>query len=294
MPAPERYAVIGHPISHSLSPRIHSLFAAQSGRSLLYEAIDVSPQELPAMVRGFFTGRGRGLNVTLPHKQAVMALLDRCSDAARDAGAANTLWSDPDGGLVGDNTDGLGLVRDLQHILGVSLAAQRVLLLGARGAARGVLAPLLALAPRELVIANRDPARAAALAGQFGSLVRWCALSALATAGATRSVGAVGAIGPGPFDLFLNASAASLSDELPPLSAALLHAGTVCYDLASALRATAFVTWARRAGAAAAYDGLGMLVEQAAEAFERWHGVRPDTAAVLASLRADIPVEPAQ
>lgn len=283
MPAPERYAVIGHPISHSLSPRIHTLFAAQTGRSLRYEAIDVSPPELTATVRGFFAGGGRGLNVTLPHKQAVMALLARCSDAARDAGAANTLWSDAGGGLIGDNTDGLGLVRDLQHNLGVSVAARRVLLLGAGGAARGVLGPLLALAPRELLIANRDPARAAALAGQFGPQVRSCALSALATPGTP------GAPDADAFDLILNATAASLSDELPTLSARLLHAGTVCYDLAYGLRETAFVAWARRAGAAAAYDGLGMLVEQAAEAFERWHGVRPDTAAVLASLRARIP-----
>ena len=286
MPAPERYAVIGHPISHSLSPRIHTLFAAQTGRSLRYEAIDVSPRELARMVRGFFAGGGRGLNVTLPHKQAVMDLLQRCSDAAREAGAANTLWSDRDGGLVGDNTDGLGLVRDLQHNLGVPVTARRVLLLGAGGAARGVLGPLLALAPRELVIANRDAARAAALAEQFGPQVRSCALSTLA---------APGALGADAFDLILNATAASLSDELPTLSAALLHAGTVCYDLAYALRETAFVAWARRAGAAAAYDGLGMLVEQAAEAFQRWHGVRPDTAAVLASLRAHSAAgEPAQ
>ncbi|HEX4052416.1 MAG TPA: shikimate dehydrogenase [Steroidobacteraceae bacterium] len=280
MPAPERYAVIGHPISHSLSPRIHTLFAAQCGRALRYEAIDVLPEQLATTVHSFFANGGRGLNVTLPHKQAVMGLLSRCSEAASRARAVNTLWSEPAGGLVGDNTDGLGLVRDLQQNLGVSVAARRLLLLGAGGAARGVLGPLLALGPRELVLANRDAARAQALAAEYGPQVRACALTALAAGGGSAVAG---------FDLLLNATAASLSDELPALSPALLQAGTVCYDLAYALHETAFVAWARRAGAAAAYDGLGMLVEQAAESFQRWHGVRPDTAAVLRALRADMP-----
>lgn len=280
MPAPERYAVIGHPISHTLSPRIHTLFAAQTGRVLRYEAIDVLPEQLATAVRGFFADGGRGLNVTLPHKQAVMRLLSRCSEAASRARAVNTLWSDADGGLVGDNTDGLGLVRDLQQNLGVPIAAHRLLLLGAGGAARGVLGPLLALGPREMVIANRDAARAQALAAEFGPPVRACALAVLA---------APGTIAPAGFDLILNATAASLSGELPPLSAALLHARTVCYDLAYALRETAFVAWAHRVGAASAHDGLGMLVEQAAESFERWHGVRPETADVLKMLRAERP-----
>jgi shikimate dehydrogenase len=280
MPAPERYAVIGHPISHSLSPRIHTLFGAQTGRALRYEAIDVLPQQLATTVQEFFAGGGRGLNVTLPHKQAVIGLLSRCSEAARRARAANTLWRDPEGSLVGDNTDGVGLVRDLQENLGVSVAARRLLLLGAGGAARGVLGPLLALGPGELVIANRDAARAQALAAEYGSHVQACALAVL---GSPSGIGAAG------FDLILNATAASLSDELPVLSPALLHARTVCYDLAYALHETAFVGWARRAGAAAAHEGLGMLVEQAAESFERWHGVRPDTAAVLSALRADRP-----
>jgi shikimate dehydrogenase len=279
MPAPERYAVIGHPISHSLSPRIHTLFAAQTGRALRYVAIDVLPGQLETQVRDFFAGGGRGLNVTLPHKQAVMALLSRCSEAASRARAANTLWSDPRAGLAGDNTDGLGLVRDLQENLGVPIAARRLLLLGAGGAARGVLGPLLALGPHELVIANRDAARAEALAEEFGPQVQACALGMLA---APNDIAAAG------FDLILNATAASLSNELPTLSPALLHARTVCYDLAYGLRETAFVAWARRLGAAA-YDGLGMLVEQAAESFERWHGVRPDTAPVLGTLRTDAP-----
>ena len=280
MPAPERFAVIGHPVSHSLSPRIHALFSAQTGRPLRYDAIDVPPQRLATTVQKFFADGGGGLNVTLPHKQAVIGLLSRCSEAARRAGAANTLWRDPDGSLVGDNTDGVGLVRDLQQNLGVSVAARRVLLLGAGGAARGVLGPLLALGPRELVIANREAARAQALAAESGSPVHACALAVLASPSETGGVG---------FDLILNATAASLSNQLPALSPALLHAGTVCYDLAYALHETAFVAWARRAGAAAAHDGLGMLVEQAAESFERWHGVRPDTAAVLSALRAQRP-----
>lgn len=277
MPTPERYAVIGHPISHSLSPRIHALFAAQTARTLRYEAIDVPPERLEAEVRGFFAAGGRGLNVTLPHKQAVIGLLSRCSEAASRARAVNTLWADAAGGLVGDNTDGIGLVRDLQHNLALTIADRRVLLLGAGGAARGVLAPLLALAPQELVIANRDAARAQALAVEFGSAVHALPLAALASAGEGADPG---------FDLILNATAASLADALPALSPALVRAHTVCYDLAYALHDTAFVTWARRAGAAAAYDGLGMLVEQAAESFRLWHGVRPLTAPVLAALRA--------
>ncbi|HWG76066.1 MAG TPA: shikimate dehydrogenase [Steroidobacteraceae bacterium] len=284
MPAPERYAVIGHPISHSLSPRIHTLFAAQTGRALRYEAIDVLPEQLAMAVRAFFAGGGRGLNVTLPHKQAVLGLLSRCSEAASHARAVNTLWSDAEGALVGDNTDGIGLVRDLQQNLGVPVAARRLLLLGAGGAARGVLGPLLALAPRELVIANRDVARAevlAAVAHDAGSIpVRAIALSAL---GQDTPPGQSGTAG---FDLILNATSTSLSNELPPLSPRLFGPGAVCYDLAYALHETSFVRWARHHGASAAHDGLGMLVEQAAEAFHLWHGVRPDTAPVLAALRS--------
>ena len=278
MPAPERFAVIGHPVSHSLSPRIHALFALQTGRVLRYEAIDVPPGQLERQVRDFFVGGGRGLNVTLPHKQAVMGLLSRCSEAARRAMAANTLWSDPDGGLVGDNTDGLGLVRDLQENLGVPLAGRRVLLLGAGGAARGILAPLMRLSPRELIIANRDAARAEALAAmahrQGDDVVHAVALGALGQLTATG------------FDLVLNATAASLSSQLPQLPSELIGPRTVCYDLAYSLRETSFVGWARRHGASAAYDGLGMLVEQGVISIRHWTGVDPDTAVMRRALEA--------
>ncbi len=274
MPAPDHYAVIGHPIAHSLSPRIHTLFSQQTGRPLRYEAIDVSPDALTTRVRDFFAAGGRGLNVTVPHKQSVMALLSRHSEAVRLAGAANTLWRDADGGLAGDNTDGVGLVRDLQDNLGLSVRGSRLLLLGAGGAARGVLAPLQALSPREVLIANRHEARALALA----ALPATAPVRAVALAALDREL-------EQPFDLILNATSASLSGELPALPATLMARHTVCYDLAYSLNETGFVRWARAAGAAAAHDGLGMLVEQAAEAFRIWHGVLPSTAPVIAALR---------
>ena len=282
MPADERFAVIGHPIAHSLSPRIHALFATQTGRRLRYSAIDVPPDALAIQVQRFFDEGGRGLNVTVPHKQAVMALLADCSAAARRAGAANTLWRDAAGALLGDNTDGIGLVRDLRDNLGVAIHARRVLLLGAGGAARGILAPLLAQGPAELLIANRDGARAAALVAGLDGPVRACALAELVDSAPGAGTGT------GTYDLILNATAASLTTTLPSLSPSLIGAHSTCYDLAYAQQDTAFVTWARRAGAAAAYDGLGMLVEQAAESFWLWHGIRPQTAPVLAQLRPRI------
>jgi shikimate dehydrogenase len=270
-PAPDRYAVIGHPIAHSRSPWIHAQFARQTGEHIRYEAIDIAPTELAPRLRLFFAQGGRGLNVTVPHKQAVLPLLDELSDRARIAGAVNTVIGQPDARLRGDNTDGSGFVRDLTHNLKVSVAAQRVLLLGAGGAARGLLAPLLALEPAELVIANRSPARAAELARRFAGhgAVRGCGFEQL---------------GSQPFELIINATAAGLEQQLPPLPVAVLEAAAICYDLAYAGGNTRFVHWARAHGVARSVDGTGMLVEQAAESFMLWRGVRPDTAPVLAAL----------
>ncbi len=276
------FAVIGHPIAHSLSPRIHTLFGEQTGRALSYEALDVAPEALESRVRGFFAAGGRGLNVTIPHKQAVMPLLSECAEAARIAGAVNTLWARADGGLAGDNTDGIGLVRDLTDNLKLPIARRRVLLLGAGGAARGVLAPLLQLAPRELLIANRDVARARELVANFA-----------AQAGAARvllqpvALGALDAMAAEPADLILNATAASLAQQIPPVPAALIGPRTVCYDLAYGPKSAGFLAAMRAHGARAVHDGLGMLVEQAAAAFQIWHGVRPQTAPVLAALRRE-------
>jgi shikimate dehydrogenase len=273
MPVPDRYAVIGHPIAHSRSPQIHGLFAQQTHQNMSYGALDAPPEELAPRLREFFATGGRGLNVTVPHKEAVIALSASLSARARTAGAANTLLQDAAGRLIADNTDGAGLVRDLTHNLRIAVRAQHVLLLGAGGAARGVLAPLLELEPRALVIANRAVERALALASAFGAL------------GPVRASGYAELEGQ-RFDLIVNATAASLQAQLPPLPLTVLGAGTICYDLAYAASDTRFTQWAREHGASQAYMGLGMLVEQAAESFYLWRGVRPDTAPVLAALGA--------
>ncbi len=271
-PEPDRYAVIGHPIAHSLSPWIHAQFAQQTRQNLSYTSLDVEPAELPARLREFFR-HGLGLNVTVPHKQAVLELLDELQEPARIAGAVNTIVRRADGRLQGDNTDGLGLVRDLCVNLGIPLTARRVLLLGAGGAARGVLAPMLALGPAAIVIANRSQDRARELAQRFASLGP--------VVGATFAE-----LEAQSFDVIVNATSAALAGELPPLPAELLRRAQICYDLSYGRPAQRFLQWARQQGAARCFDGAGMLVEQAAESFQRWRGVRPDTAPVLAALRA--------
>jgi shikimate dehydrogenase len=271
MKAPDRYAVLGHPISHSRSPWIHASFAAQTRQAMSYEAIDVEPVQFAPFVREFFAGGGRGLNITLPHKMAAVALATQQSDAARLAGAVNTLWPDAAGRLCADNTDGVGLARDLGVNLGIELGGQRVLLLGAGGAARGVLTELLKAAPAELIIANRTRARAEELAAQFAGAVP------------VRGV-ALAELPPPTFDLIINATSASLAGEMPALSPQLLTRDSVCYDLAYQSGGTTFMQWARVQGARQVYGGIGMLIEQAAESFWLWRGVQPDTAPLLAEL----------
>jgi shikimate dehydrogenase len=271
MPAPDRYAVIGHPISHSRSPRIHRLFAQQYHQYMTYSAIDVPPEQLTAWVANFFATEGRGLNVTVPHKQALLTIPSRLSERARMAGALNTLARDAQGQLIGDNTDGVGLVRDLTEHLGLTITAHRLLLLGAGGAARGVVAPLLELMPAQLTIANRTLERAVALERAFAPLgpVRATTLSELHGAS---------------FDLIINATAASLQGEVLAVPASVLGKQAACYDMAYGDEDTAFLRWAREHGAARACMGLGMLIEQAAESFYLWRGVRPNTAGVRAAL----------
>lgn len=274
MPA-DRYAVIGHPVAHSLSPRIHALFAQETRDSLEYTAIDVAPERLAREVREFFAGGGRGLNVTVPHKQAAMSLVDELSPRARRAGAVNTLALDVASGRVhGDTTDGVGLVIDLTSNLGIAIGRRRVLLVGAGGAARGVLEPLLACAPAQLVIANRTVERAAALAREWSR------------EGPVRAAPLTLPDDPAPFDLIIQATAAGLAAEAPALPRRCVGPRTICYDMSYGRRETPFVRWARAAQAASCHMGLGMLVEQAAESFRIWRGVRPDTAPVLAALRA--------
>ena len=271
---PDRYAVMGHPIAHSKSPFIHRRFAAETGEPVAYDALLAEPGDFVAAVERFRAQGGRGLNVTIPFKQEAFALARRRTDRAERAGAVNTLWFEGDR-VCGDNTDGVGLVRDLTRNLAVELEAQSVLLLGAGGAARGVIGPLLDERPGRLVIANRTASRAVDLAGRFESQ-------------GPVSATAFGALPADGFDVVLNATAASLSGELPPLPPGTLRAGGVAYDTAYAARPTPFVEWGEEEGAAIACDGLGMLVEQAAESFRIWRGCEPRTGPVIAALRAEL------
>lgn len=262
----DRYAVFGNPIAHSKSPLIHAQFATQTGQDLVYEAILAPLDGFAESLRRFVTEGGRGANVTVPFKEEAYAICASRTPRAELAGAVNTLIAE-NGGLRGDNTDGAGLVADLTRNLGLELRGRRILLLGAGGAARGVIGPLLDCGPARLFIANRTAHKAVELARHFGREVEGGGFEAAAT----------------PFDLVINATAASLGGELPPLSPAVFAPGALAYDMMYG-RETPFMAFARAHGAATA-DGLGMLVEQAAEAFHLWRGVRPDTAPVIASLR---------
>jgi shikimate dehydrogenase len=268
----DHYAVMGNPIAHSKSPRIHALFADQTGEALEYRAILVEPDGFIAAVEAFRDSGGKGLNITVPFKQQAWSLATVRSTRAELAGAVNTLSIGPDGDLSGDNTDGAGLVRDLLHNHRARLAGQRILLLGAGGAARGVLAPLLAENPDLLVIANRTAAKAVELARLFCEL------------GHTEGCGLDGVAGQ-PFDIIINATAASLTGDVPAIAGDTVTPETWCYDMMYGDRPTAFMEWARTQGATRVVDGLGMLVEQAAESFYIWRRVRPDTAPVIAALR---------
>jgi shikimate dehydrogenase len=263
---------MGNPIAHSKSPRIHMLFAAQTDQYLHYEAILVALDGFAAALERFQQAGGKGLNVTVPFKREAWECMDRRSPRAESAGAVNTIVLDDDGSRYGDNTDGVGLVRDLTANHGVVLARRRLLVLGAGGAVRGVLQPLIEQEPERIVIANRTVARAEELAERFGSGVelQGCGFEALAGRA---------------FDVVINGTAASLQGELPPLPAGILAAGACCYDMMYGDRPTAFMEWGQEQGAARCLDGLGMLVEQAAESFQLWRGVRPQTAPVIAALR---------
>lgn len=269
------YCVFGNPIAHSKSPAIHAAFAQQTGEDLRYEARLVAVDGFFAAISDFVAEGGRGANVTVPFKEEAYRRCDRLSDRAARAGAVNTLQF-IDGGVYGDNTDGAGLVRDIRVNLGRSLAGQRILLLGAGGASRGVIAPLLAEKPVALVIANRSPDKAQQLSAAFADLA----------AGAVLSGGAFAQLAGQQFDIVINATSASLSGDSLPLPAGIFAPGSLAYDMMYGKGETPFLAQARAQGAAHWADGLGMLVEQAAEAFTVWRGKRPETAGVLASLRA--------
>ena len=267
----DRYCVFGNPVGHSKSPAIHAAFARQTAQDVAYEAILAPLGEFSETVQAFIEAGGRGANVTVPFKEEAFLLCTRRTPRAGLAGAVNTLSFD-DKGILGDNTDGAGLLRDITLNLGCPIEGRRLLLLGAGGAARGALGPLLDARPAELAIANRTTARADQLATHFSALgaVTGCAYPELA--GRT-------------FDLIINATSASLGGELPPLPAGIFAPGSLAYDMMYSQHDTPFMSFARQQGAAKVADGLGMLVEQAAEAFFVWRGIRPDGAPVMAQLR---------
>jgi shikimate dehydrogenase len=269
----DKYAVIGFPVAHSWSPFIHGLFARQTGQSITYSRLEVPPESLNDRVVEFFAADGKGLNVTLPHKQAACLIARERTQRAEMAGAVNTLALRADG-VFGDNTDGAGLVADLTRNLAFDLRGTRVLLLGAGGAARGVLGPLLEADPEYVEIANRNAERATELAHEFSTLgsLHGCGFDAITVA---------------TFDLVLNATSASLQDTIPPIPPGVIGPTTLCYDMAYGKGDTAFTRWSKSAGAGRAETGWGMLVEQAAESFQLWRGVKPDTAPVIAAVKTN-------
>ncbi len=270
----DQYAVFGHPIGHSKSPRIHRLFAGQTGQKLDYVAKDVPSEKFVAETDTFFAEGGQGLNCTVPLKELAWRYAGRLTERARLAGAVNTLARQNDGSIIGDNTDGIGLVIDLTINHNIELTNKRILVLGAGGACRGILGPLLESGPSQLLIANRTVSKADIIVKEF------------AESGVVESSDYAGLAGR-QFDLIINATSASLHGQLPQLPSNLLANSGSCYDLAYANQPTTFVEWGYANNAIKSLDGLGMLVEQAAEAFFVWRGIRPLTAAVIAELNSE-------
>jgi len=266
------YAVIGNPIAHSKSPRIHAEFARRLGADMRYEAILAPRDGFATAVASFRTGGGRGLNVTVPFKLDAFALATERTERAEQAGAVNTLKFDGKT-ILGDNTDGAGLVADLCDRLGFAIRDKRVLIMGAGGAARGVILPLLRQQPASIAIANRTVEKARALERQFAGF-------------GPVTIGGYAELSGRSFDLVVNATSASLSGELPPLPPGVLAPGALAYDMVYGDKPTRFMTFARENGASRVADGLGMLVAQAAESFFVWRGARPDIAPVIDMLRA--------
>lgn len=270
----DQYAVMGNPITHSKSPRIHTLFAEQTSQRLEYTAIHVDLGGFAQAVGNFDAAGGKGLNITVPFKQEAWQLVNTRSERAERAGAVNTIKFEKNQ-LFGDNTDGVGLVNDLLINNQIALTGKRILLMGAGGAARGVLAPLLAEKPTELVIANRTVDKAVELATAFADL------------GSIKGLG-YDDLDEQRFDIIINATAASLQGQLPPLPDTILAEKACCYDMMYGAEPTTFMQWGSSNGADKVLDGLGMLVEQAAESFYIWRGVRPDSSSVISLLREEL------
>jgi len=274
MTIPDRYAVFGDPINHSKSPRIHQLFAKQTQQLLSYHAQQVSAEQFTHCVNRFFEEGGKGINCTVPLKELAWHYAQQKTARAQLAKAVNTLALQADGSILGDNTDGCGLITDLTSNYSITLVGQKILVLGAGGASRGIIAPLLEQMPEQLVIANRTIEKAINLASEFASIaaIQGCGFDQLS--GKT-------------FDLIINATSASLNNQLPLLSKNLMTKETICYDLSYSNQATAFVRWGQENNARKSLDGLGMLVEQAADAFYLWRGIRPETTGIINQLNLE-------
>ena len=267
----DRYGVMGYPVSHSRSPVIHRLFALQTGQDLQYELLQVPPEKLGSALKQFERTGGKGLNVTMPHKSEVVKFVDRLSQRAESAGAVNTLTFEA--GLIhGDNTDGVGLLRDLRSNLGLAIEGSNILILGAGGATRGVVRPLLEAGATSVMIANRTLSKAEKLVEWFSAFgpVYACSFDDV-----PRTV---------HYEIVINATSAGLKGQAPPYPDGAVTGTTFCYDLSYGLTPTPFSQWASKHGAAQSVMGWGMLVEQAAESFYQWRGVRPDTGPVLKQL----------
>ncbi|MFK7975307.1 MAG: shikimate dehydrogenase [Halioglobus sp.] len=271
----QRYAVFGNPIKQSKSPAIHGLFAEQSGQDMQYRAVRVDLDGFEEAAQRFFDGDGAGLNVTVPFKPNAFQFADRLSERAARAGAVNTLTRNAQGQIEGDNTDGVGLVRDMVANLGWTVQSARILLLGAGGAARGVLEPLLREKPSSVLVVNRTKERATTLEKEFADL-------------GPLEGGGYDAIAERQFDLIINATSAGLSGEMPELPSTLLTEKSCCYDMVYGAEPTPFMRWSAHHAAWAVADGLGMLVEQAAESFHIWRHVRPETRPVIHQIREAI------
>lgn len=271
-PDTDNYCLAGNPVSHSKSPLIHAAFAEQTGQDLYFQTICVELDGFPTFLDDFRSRGGKGMNITLPFKEEAWQLSNRLTPRAEHARAVNTIKFEGEGTCIGDNTDGTGLVNDLEYNHGVMINEAKILIMGAGGAARGIIEPLMSRHPERIVIANRTVSKALELAGYFESdgNVSGCGYSDLAGQS---------------FNLVINATSASLEGKVPDMPDNILAHGACCYDLMYSDRDTAFVTWARQEAAAKCLDGTGMLIEQAAESFYLWRGVRPDTGPVIEMLR---------
>jgi len=267
----DRYAVMGNPIAHSKSPEIHQLFAQQTGQTLSYEALLIETDQFEKNLENFALDGGKGLNITVPFKQLAWQQSHKRSQRAELAGAVNTL-SFQNGQIIGDNTDGIGLVRDLTNNQNINISNQRILIAGAGGAVRGVLLPILEQKPAAVIIANRTQNKAEELANLFSAY-------------GNITAQAFSELPHEPFDLIINGTAASLQGAVPPIPNECVGESTSLYDMMYASEPTSFLKWGKNLGANVCIDGLGMLVEQAAESFFIWRGIRPETQTIIATLR---------